>query len=306
MYFRLKGIIYLRLKLNFTIQVRISSFANQNLRMRNLSFIFILSFILVSCGEYNKVLKGNSTEDKFNLAKDLYDESIEKGKRGKMLKSLRLLEQIQPGMRGKPQNEIVSYYIANGNYVIGDYLIAGYKFERFIKSFPDSDRKEEAAYKAADSYYHASPRYSLDQQDTKKGIEKLQIYLNAYPEGEHFEEANTNLAELRDKLEKKDYEIAKKFHHMEFWQPASHALNNFIDANPGSKYNEAAYFYKFESQLIYSKKSFKSIMRERLDIATKYYNDYIERYPDGEFIKQVKEYYAEMQLLYQELDELEF
>lgn len=273
--------------------------------MRNFCFIFILSIVLASCGEYNEVLKGNSTEDKFNLAKKFYEQSIESGKRGKMLKALRLLEQIEPAMRGKPQNEIVSYYIANGNYEIGDYLVSGYKFERFVKSFPDSDKKEEAAYKSADSYYQASPRFSLDQAETYIAIEKLQIYLNAYSEGNYFDEANNHLSELREKLEKKDYEIAKKYHHMEYWQAAAHALNNFIDANPGSKYNEAAYFYKFESQFIFASKSFKSLMRERLNEAKSFYNAYQERYPEGEFIEKANEYMAEMQLLYEDLDKLE-
>lgn len=285
--------------------MRISNFANQNLRMKNLCFILILSLTLISCGEYNEVLKGNSTEDKFNLAKEFYETSLENGKRGKMLKALRLFEQIQPGMRGKPQNEIVSFYIANGNYAIGDYIVSGYKFERFIKSFPDSNKKEEAAYKSADSYYQASPRYSLDQKETYTAIEKLQIYLNAYPEGEYFDQANSHLAELRDKLEKKSYEIAKKYHHMEYWQSAAHALNNNIEANPGSKYNEAAYYYKFESQFIYAEKSFKTLMRERLQKADSYYKDYIERYPEGEFIEKANALKAEMALLYEDLDELE-
>lgn len=275
------------------------------MRMKYLGFLFVFTLLLTSCGEYNDVLKGNSTEDKYKMAKALYDESIENGKRGKMLKSLRLLEQIQPGMRGKPQNEIVSYMIANGNYEIGDYIISGYKFERFIKSFPDSDKLEEAAYKSADSYYHASPKYSLDQSDTYKAIDKLQIYLNAYPEGENFETANLHLAELRDKLERKDYEIAKKLHRMEFWQPAVHALNNFIESNPGSKYIESAYFYKIESQYIFAEKSFKYLMRERLDKAVELYNDYIERYPEGKYAEQANAYFAEIQLLYKELDELE-
>lgn len=268
-------------------------------------FLSLVTLLLISCGDYNKVLKGSSTEDKFNLAKSYYEKSLETGKRGKMLKALRLFEQIQPGMRGKPQNEIVSYYISNGNYVIGDYLISGYKFERFIKSFPDSEKKEEAAYKSADSYYRASPKYSLDQADTNKAIDKLQIYLNAYPEGDFFQEANDHLAELRHKLEKKDYEIAKKLHHMEFWYPAAHALNNFIEQNPGSEFNESAYFYKFESEFTYAKKSFKSVMRERLDEANNFYKDYVDRYPEGKYIDKVNEYKAEMQLLYEELNQLE-
>lgn len=277
----------------------------QILNMRNIGYICLLSFFLTACGEYNTVLKGDSTEDKFKMAKTLYDESMETGKRSKMLKALRLFEQIQPAMRGKPQNEIVSYYIANGHYHVGDYLVSGYKFERFIKSFPDTEKKEEAAYKVADSYYKASPRYSLDQEDTHKAIEKLQLYLDAYPEGDFFADANDHLSELRYKLEKKDYEIAKKLHHMEFWLPAAHALNNYIDANPGSSFNEQAYFYKFESQYIYASKSFKSLMRERLNTAQKYYDDYVQRYPNGQFLDLANQYKAAMQLLYEDLDNLE-
>jgi outer membrane protein assembly factor BamD len=267
--------------------------------------LFLFAVILTSCGEYNEVLKGNSVEDKFNLAKEYYDEAKESGKRSKMLKSLRLLEQIQPSMRGKPQNEIVSYMIASGNYEVGDYLTAGYKFDRFVKSFPDSQKKEEAFYRSADSYYQASPVYSLDQSETKDAIDRLQLYLNTYKEGEYFDEANAHLSELRDKLERKDYEIAKQLHHMEFWKPAVHALNNFVDANPGSKYLEKAYFYKFESQKTYAELSLKMLMRERLDEATEYYNEYIERYPEGEFLTEANQLYAEMQLLYEDLDQLE-
>ena len=274
--------------------------------MKRISFVlFLFAVVLSSCGEYNQVLKGNSVEDKFNLAKQYYEEAKETGKRSKMLKSMRLLEQIQPSMRGKPQNEIVSYMIASANYEVGDYLTSAYKFDRFVKSFPDSNKKEEAFYLAADSYYQASPVFSLDQSETKDAIDKLQIYLNTYKEGKYFDEANTHLSELRDKLERKDYEIAKQLHHMEFWQPAVHALNNYIDSNPGSNYLEKAYFYKFESQKIYAELSLKMLMRERLDEAKEYYNDYLERYPEGEFLTEANQLLAEMQLLYEDLDQLE-
>lgn len=275
--------------------------------MKKFIFIAFAFSALTSCTQYSKVLKGDSVEDKYTMAKNLYDEGLEKKKRNKLSKSVRLLEQIQPGMRGKPQNEIVSYMIANAYYVIGDNLIAAYQFERFVKSFPESTKREEAVYKTAHSYYKASPRYSLDQKDTYKAIDKIQLYLNAYPEGEHFESSNANLAELRDKLDKKAYEIAKQFHHrgqMGLWRPAVHALNNFIEQHPGSIYQEKAYFYKLESQYEFAINSFKNLERERINEAIKYYNDYVERYPTGEFIEKANQYLANMQEELQILDEL--
>lgn len=275
--------------------------------MKKFIFIAFVFLVLSSCSQYNKVLKGDSVEDKYNTAKKLYDEGVENRKRNKLTKSLRLLEQIQPGMRGKPQNEVVSYMIANAYYVIGDNLIAAYQFERFVKSFPESAKREEAIYKTAHAYYRASPKYSLEQKDTYKAIDKIQLYLNAYPEGEHFESSNANLAELRNKLDKKAYEIAKQFHHrgqMGLWRPAVHALNNFIEQHPGSVYQEKAYFYKLESQYEFAMNSFKNLQRERLNEAVKYYNDYVERYPDGEFVEKSNQYLANMQEELRILDEL--
>lgn len=275
--------------------------------MKKLILIAVVLWSLTSCTQYSKVLKGDSVEDKYTMAKELYDEGLEKKKRNKLSKSVRLLEQIQPGMRGKPQNEVVSYMIANAYYVIGDNLIAAYQFERFVKSFPESGKREEAIYKTAHSYYKASPKFSLDQKDTHKAIDKIQLYLNAFPEGEHFDSSNANLAELRDKLDKKDYEIAKQFHHrgqMGLWRPAVHALTNFIEQHPGSVYQEKAYFYKLESQYQFAMNSFKNLERERINEAINYYNDYYERFPTGEFIEKAKQYLAEMQDELRILDEL--
>lgn len=275
--------------------------------MNRFFFLVVVFFSLASCTEYSKVLKSDSVEKKYTMAKDLYDTGLEKKKKNKLSKSVRLLEQIQPGMRGKPQNEVVSYMIANAYYNIGDYLLAAYHFEKFVKSFPDSDKREESIFKTANSFYRASPRYSLDQKDTYKAIDKLQLYLNAYPDGEYFEVCNKHLAELRDKLDKKAYEIAKQFHHrgqMGLWRPAVHALNNFIEEHPGSVYLEKAYFYKLESQFEFAMNSFKNLERERIQEALKYYNDYVEKFPDGEFIKTVNRYYEEMQEELRYLDEL--
>jgi len=116
---------------------------------------------------------------------------------------LRLFEQIVPQFRGKPQAERVMYYYSDTYYNIGDYHLAGYQFERFAKSYPKSEKREEAAYKGAKSYYYLSPRYSLDQTDTDEAIQKLQAYINEFPDSENLEEANKLVAELRNKKERK-------------------------------------------------------------------------------------------------------
>lgn len=270
-------------------------------------FLIVFSILLLaSCGKYNKALKSDNVDEKYEMAKAYYDAGIEKNKKKKLNRSIRLLEQIQPGMKGKPQDEIVSYMIANAYYTIGDFFISGYRFDRYAKSFPDSPKIEEVLYKSANSYYEVSPKYSLDQMDTYKAIDKLQFYVNTFEDGEFFDTANKKLEVLRDKLERKAYEVAKQLHHRRIWRPAIHALNNYIEDHPGSKYNEKAYFYKFEAQFIYAINSFRAIERDRLELAVEYYNDFASRYPESEFMELAKEHKKEIddELYYLELLDL--
>jgi len=95
------------------------------------------------------------------------------------------MEQIVPIYRGKPQAEPLMYRYANTFYNLEDYYLAGYQFERFVVSYPKSDSLEMAAYKSAKSYYELSPRYSLDQKDTYIALEKLQGFVDNYPESEY-------------------------------------------------------------------------------------------------------------------------
>ena len=158
---------------------------------------------LGACSEYQKVLKSDDTAAKYAAADSLYNV-------GKYKKALKLMEQIVPAYRGKPQAERLMFIYANTFYELEDYLLAGYQFERFETSFPQSDSVEVAAYKSAISYYELSPRYSLEQEDTYKALEKMQAYINKYPNSEYRLKTNEKVQELRIKLEKKDFENSCK------------------------------------------------------------------------------------------------
>lgn len=267
--------------------------------------ILLLSILIIasSCGEYQKVLKGQDSGLKYTTAEALYNEAEagEGNTRRKYRKALRLFDQIVPEYRGKPQGQKLMYLYADTYYELGDYFLSGYQFERFAESFPESEKSEEAAFKSAKSYYFVSPSYDLDQTETHKAIAKLQGFINAYPESERLREANDLVTELRVKLEKKAYEIAKQYHHTENYTAAITSFDNFILEYPGSPFREQAYYYKFESAYIYAINSFQYLMEERLEEAQEYYNDYIRYYPQGEFIDQANEALVEIEGIKQNL-----
>ncbi|RRO11742.1 outer membrane protein assembly factor BamD [Flavobacteriaceae bacterium 14752] len=258
--------------------------------MKQLFYILSAFVLLTSCSEYQKVLKQKEIKPKFDLANRFYEEGLKEEKNRKLTKAIKLYEQILPSLQGKPQSEIVQFNVANAYYSIGDHLISGYKFERFTKAYPTSQKVEEAMFKSAESYYHESPRYSLDQTDTRKAIDKLQIYINEYPDGQYFAEANDKLQELRYKIEKKYYEIAKQYHHTYRYKAAISDFENYLVKYPGSAFKEQTYYYRFESAYLLAINSFRSLVEERLETALVYFDDYKSRYPEGEFIKQAQEY----------------
>ncbi|MBZ9627510.1 outer membrane protein assembly factor BamD [Psychroflexus sp. CAK1W] len=260
--------------------------------MKRLLVLLIIIAGFSSCSEYQKVLKEKEISPKYKMAKQFYGQGVETGKNKYFRKAIRLFDQILPQYKGKPSGETVTYMNANAHYLVGDYFMSGYMFERFTKSYPNSEKVEEAFYKSAKSYYEVSPIYSKDQEDTYKAISKLQFYLNTYPDGEFFSSANDIIQELSVKIEKKFYEISKQYHHTERYKAAIQSFDNFILKFPGSKFREQAYFYKFESAYILAINSVTYLIPERLAEALLYYEDFIKYYGDSEseLLDQAKTY----------------
>ncbi|MEW5675774.1 outer membrane protein assembly factor BamD [Flavobacterium enshiense] len=251
--------------------------------MSKFLYIFLFSVLLVSCSPYQKALKSEDLAFKYEIAAKKYDE-------GKYTKAIRLFEQIAAPNRGKPQAEKLFYMFSQSYYKTEQYNLAAYQFESFAATYPKSENREEAAFLSAKSYSMLSPNYSLDQIDTDKAIEKLQDYINTYPNSSNFDEANKLIAELRDKLELKAFEIAKAYGIIENpindYKAGITALDNFISDYPGSKYKEDALYYKLDFSYNYAIKSIPSKMEERLAIAKTTYSSLIRFKEDTKYKKE--------------------
>ncbi len=233
--------------------------------------------VLTSCSEYQKVLSSDDSSKKYAVADSLY-------KVGKYRKALKLMEQIVPAYRGKPQAQRLMFIYANTFYELEDYYLAGYQFERFEQSYPSSDSVEVAAYRSARSFYELSPRYSLDQEDTYIAIEKLQVFMNNYPNSKFSKEANSLINELQIKLEKKDFEISKQYYTIRDYKPSIKENNNFISSFPGTKFREESMYVTFNSMYEIAINSIELKKRERLNELKDYIKLILDYYPETTFI----------------------
>jgi len=243
---------------------------------------FVLAVFLNSCSEYQLVLKEDDATKKYAMADSLYNA-------GKYKKALKLMEQIVPVYRGKPQAEKLMYMYANTFYNLEDFYLAGYQFERFESSYPESDSLEIAAYKSAKSYYELSPSFSLDQKETDKALERLQSYIDKYPDSPFRTEANSLVLELRRKLEKKDYETAKQFLNIEDYKAAIEAFDNFIADHPGASLRKEAFYGRFEAAYKLAINSLPSLVNERLLVAKGHYKSFYKYYKDSDLGEEARE-----------------
>ena len=191
----------------------------------------MLAIAVSSCSEYQKAFKSDDTKFKYEVAVKMYEAE-------KYSKAIRLIEQIAPSYRGKPQAAKLFYVYSMSLYNTESYYTAGYQFEYFAANYPRSEKVEEAAFMGAKSYYQLSPKYSLDQVDTYKALDKLQTFINNYPNSQFMPEANQLVKELNEKLEKKAFEIAKQYNttaeYFGDFKAAIVALDNFLLDHPGT------------------------------------------------------------------------
>lgn len=246
--------------------------------MKKALYILFISILMISCSDFQKTLKSEDTAEKFKVGTELFDA-------GKWSKAHRLFTQILAKYRGKPQAEKLTYMHAMCSYKMGEYYIASYHFNRFIGSYPDSEKLQEAAFLEAKGYYYLSPVYSKEQKETVEAIEKLQLFVNAYPNSEFLPEANAIVKELDFKLERKAFEIAKQYDLIKDYKASVNSFNNFLFDFPGTSLRNKAMYYRLDAAYNLAMRSVVELKEERLNTAITYYNTFKKTFPDSEFME---------------------
>jgi len=200
--------------------------------------IALAGLVSTSCSDYQKLLNGDDTAEKYKQAEVYYNN-------GEYRKANRLLEQIIPKYRGKPQAQRIIFFFAESYFQTKSYLLAAYQFENFIKSYPKSDRVQEASFK------------------------------------------NQMIAELQEKLEQKDFEIAKQYHTIRDYKAAIKANENFVSSFPGTKFREESLYTKFIASYEIAVNSVDSKKKERLEELIQQYNTIVRYYPESLFLEDL-------------------
>jgi outer membrane protein assembly factor BamD len=141
----------------------------------------------------------------------------------------------------------------------------------------------------AKSYFMLSPIYTLDQDDTLTGIDKLQVFINRFPNSEYLNEALELMDQLQNKIEKKEFEISKQYYTIRDYSSAIKSLDNFIADNPGTIYREEALYFRWLSQYEIAINSIESRINDRITELERSLENFLRYYPDTIFIDDLSE-----------------
>jgi outer membrane protein assembly factor BamD len=192
---------------------------------------------------------------------------------------LGLFETLITIYRGHDGAEDLFYYYAYTNYKLKDYTAAAYSFKQFADTYPSNAKAEECRFLAAYCYYLDSPNFSLDQENTLKAIDKLQLFINLYPKSDRVAEANKLIQTLHDRLEEKSYANSKLYLTLGDFQSAVIAMNNTLRDYPDTKYAEELDYLVVKAQYEYAFHSREFKQEDRYGLAITYADQFIDKYP---------------------------
>jgi outer membrane protein assembly factor BamD len=250
----------------------------------------VLAIIIIALGscksKYEKLKASNDQAKKYTEAVKFYNKKD-------YTKALGLFEGLVSRYRGQAQAEDLYYYYAYTNYKLKDYTSARYHFKTFADTYPSSTRAEECRFMSAYCYYLDSPVFSLDQENTTKAIDALQLFINLYPKSDRVAEASKLIQNLRDKLEQKAYANSKLYLTISDYQAAVISFGNTLRDYPDTKYAEELEFLTIRAQFQYAYHSREYTQPERYTLAENYANQFIEKYPNSKYLRDAQDYKRE-------------
>jgi len=251
--------------------------------------LIVLMLAVGSCkSKYEKLKASNDNAKKYQEGVKLYNKK-------EYTKALGLFEPLITIYRGKDGAEDLFYYYAYTNYKLKDYTAAAYSFKQFADTYASNPKAEECRFLAAYCYYLDSPIFSLDQENTMKAIEKLQLFINLYPKSDRVAEASKLIQTLHDRLEEKSFTNAKLYLTLTEYQSAVIAMNNTLRDYPDTKYAEELEFLIAKSQFEYADHSREYKQEERYTLAITYTDQFLEKYPTSKFVPEATQFKKDSQ-----------
>ena len=247
-----------------------------------LSLLVVLGTLLAACG---------SGPPTFGSAQEAYDRGVEAFEDGKYGRAVEYLRTALDFGRTSEIADDAQFLLARSYAGDGQYLLAGTEFTRFIEFYRVDPRVERAAFERIEAYVALSPRYELDQTDTRQALTYIGLFLQQYPDGE-FAVAASELADgLREKLARKQFESGRLYERRELFEAAVVTYRDVLTEYPTSDYADDALLGALRAQVAFAAGSIADRQEGRYREAVSIYEQLTSLFPQSPLLGEAQALY---------------
>ena len=201
--------------------------------------IILLFLILVSCSKKIEVEQIKEVSVDLQMI-EAYEEGMKQLNEGQSLiavKKFNEAELLFPQSKWAPRSALMSAY---AYYDYSFYNDAIDEVNRFLKTYPNSKRKDYAHYLKAMSFYNQIVDEKKDLGPILEAKQSFQFIITEYPESEYAMDASFKLELIEEILAAKEMHIGRFYLKKEKWIPAINRFKKVIKDYDRSIYAEEA------------------------------------------------------------------
>ena len=202
-------------------------------------FIILLFTVVVSCSKKIEVEKIKEVSVDLQMI-EAYEEGMKQLNEGQSLiavKKFNEAELLFPQSKWAPRSALMSAY---AYYDYSFYNDAIDEVNRFLKTYPNSKRKDYAHYLKAMSFYNQIVDEKKDLGPIIEAKQNFQFIIAEYPESEYAMDASFKLELIEEILAAKEMHIGRFYLKKEKWIPAINRFKKVIKDYDRSIYAEEA------------------------------------------------------------------
>ena len=192
-------------------------------------FIIILVILPTACNKKQELvdpIKDTSLDLQMIEAYKIGMEELEKGQALIAAKKFNEAEILFPQSQWAPRSALMSAY---SYFDFGYYGESIDEVNRFLKTYPNSNRKNYAYYLKAMSYYNQIVDEKKDLGPIIEAKESFQFIISQYPNSEYAMDAEFKLELIEEILAAKEMHIGRFYLKKEKWIPAINRFKKVVE-----------------------------------------------------------------------------
>ena len=227
----------------------------------------------------------------FGSAQEAYDRGVAEAERERYGRAIEYLRAALDFGRTGELADDAQLALARAYAADRQYLLAGSEYTRFIEFYRTDERVPQAAFERIQAYAELSPRYELDQTDTRQALAYIALFEQQYPDSPNVPAAQALASELREKLARKRYETGRLYERREIYEAAVITYRDVLTDYPTSAWADDAMMAAVRAQIAYAQGSVPERQQERYQEALDYYDELITLFPTSPLLDEAQGLY---------------